>query len=106
MFPEVIQLQIFHRNTVDSDLAFCRLVETRNQVDEGCLSASRLSHDRHGLIRVNRKRNVMQNRQITVLILERNVVELDFSLEAFRVCHCIFLVLDLRLGVIQLHDFF
>jgi len=48
----------------------------------------------------------MQNRQITVLILERDVVELDFSLEAFRVCHCIFLVLDLCLGVIQLHDFF
>ena len=27
-----IQLQIFRRNTVDADLAFCRLVETRNRI--------------------------------------------------------------------------
>ena len=39
----------------------------------------------------------MQYRQIAVLILERYITELDFSIKALRMCNRIFCVLNLRL---------
>ena len=46
----------------------------------------------------------MEHRQVAVLVLEGNVFELDFSVEAVRMFFGILMILDFRLGIVKLHN--
>ena len=107
-YPEraakIMKLQIFHGDAVNENLTFRRFVKTGDQIDERCFSTAGLAHDGHGLSGIDGKGNIVEHRQVSVLILEGNVSELDLSVEAAGMGFGILVIFDLRFGVVKLHD--
>ena len=104
VFAQTVQRIILHRHTVDQDLPAAHFVEARDQIDQRRLAASGLTHDRHRLLRLDRKGNIIEHRHIAVFITERYIAELDLSVEMPFLFDTSGIIMDLRLRIIDLHD--
>ena len=68
---------------VDEDAAGRRIVEARNQADDGRLPAARGAHHAHELTRRDRKSDILQNGDLRI-VRKRYVLELDRANESIR----------------------
>ena len=75
-----------------------------DQIDERCFFPQPVSPMMAVSPGLTVKEILWEHRQVSVLILEGNVSELDLSVEAAGMGFGILVIFDLRFGIVKLHD--